>query len=411
MRRFSRVCGVAVALALLVGQANAARLYFTTSSTAGAPKMAAPEVSLEAGETTTLFVWVDLNSDGTLGDGPDQWMAGYGVNIVATTPGVVEAISSQVTNPDVVIPQFGNAVSGPRWTPANVDQPILNPDGSGGLMLAFNAGAFGVNTAGATGIAFTGQGVKQGQPVPFPMLDRGYDPVNDVFLAQTIELRALPGAGNRSTGIVLQVGPNAFSVDNNPAVEPIYFGAGQVPVPNNAVGATDITAGPHAMIVVGGPPPPGRDILRFNADAGSPATIVVPGPTGGEPVNIPVGASAGIIRVEDWTRSFFDVFFDITPSDGNTIDSILAALNDQDGNGDPTDGYTASLADLPDDLGLGIDYDIRVRYPVLPGSDVTVDFDLGTMGTVANIGIPEPSTLVLAAVGGIALVALRRRRK
>jgi hypothetical protein len=328
-------------------------------------------------------------------------MAGYGLDIVATTPGVVETVSSTLFDADITV---GGAFKvDERWVDT-LQQPVINAGSDGTVqILAGDARAFNVRGS-MSGIGFNGTNGGS------PFMDSRRDAVNDVFLAQHIQLRALPGAGTRETGIVMRVGPNAFSIDNNPQEEPIFFGAGQNRVPNNAIGATDLSAGPHALITVQGGAP-ARDIIRFNLDSVDPVTHTIAGPNGGTPRNVAVGASNGVVLVQGWSEPFFDVFLDITPTAGNTVETVLASLVAQMANGTPTDGYVAVPSLGSDELGFGIDYDIRLQYPVVPGSDVRFDFDFGDTATVNNVGVPEPSTIVLAALGSVALLGLRRRRK
>jgi hypothetical protein len=400
-----------LALVALATDASAARLYFTTSATSGAPKASTPDISLTPGQTTDLYVWVDLKGDGALGDGNDTWMAGYGINIVATNPGVVETVSSELYNPTVLgNPGPGQFPFQPRWKDG-FDQPQINVGGAGSAILADNARGFSVNASGAAGIGFTGQGVTPGNF--FPILDPLYDSTNDVFLAQRITLLARDsGPGSHTTGIVMQVGPNAFSIDNNPLVEPVFFGDGQVPVPNNAIGATDVTGGAHATITVASAAP-ARDALRFDADANAsaPGAIIIPGPNGTKQtknVAFPAGTTAGVVVAQNWTRDVFEVYFDV---DGVADpEAAFAALAAQAGNGEPSDGYQLFLAPGPDDLGTGIDYDFYVTYPHTPGADAVIDFDFGGSATVLNVGVPEPSTFILGAIGCVALAGLRRRR-
>jgi hypothetical protein len=152
MTRFFWLCGPILALVALATDASAARLYFTTSATSGAPKASTPDISLTPGQTTDLYVWVDLKGDGALGDGNDTWMAGYGINIVATNPGVVETVSSELYNPTVLgNPGPGQFPFQPRWKDG-FDQPQINVGGAGSAILADNARGFSVNASGAAGI-------------------------------------------------------------------------------------------------------------------------------------------------------------------------------------------------------------------------------------------------------------------
>jgi hypothetical protein len=69
------------------------------------------------------------------------------------------------------------------------------------------------------------------------------------------------------------------------------------------------------------------------------------------------------------------------------------------------------LLDTDNELGLGVDYDFRVTMPRKPGAQI-LDFDFGPSGVVvANLGIPEPSSVVLSALGALGLAAYGWRRR
>jgi hypothetical protein len=63
-----------------------------------------------------------------------------------------------------------------------------------------------------------------------------------------------------------------------------------------------------------------------------------------------------------------------------------------------------------------VEYDFALRLTSLGASGQTVlDFDFSannvTGVSVNSVGVPEPSTFVLAALGCVAAVGLRRRKK
>lgn len=250
-------CALALAFTVaLLNSGRAARLYFTTSDAipgGGAPVAHVPRVSgLAPGEEVTLFVWVDLEIH--------RFMAGYGADIRASTPGVFEVIASEMYNPETFAQFDGIAIPyGRRWVHI-ARQPTLNADGIGGAMLAsglagatISSGVGGIGFDGTTSIGF------------LPIVDGLYDSANGAFLAQSITLRALPDSEGKSTGLILGVGEFAFGIDNSVVPEPIYFGSGTNSVLSSAVGASDGTI--HAILVVGVPEPSSTALLAACAVA------------------------------------------------------------------------------------------------------------------------------------------------
>jgi hypothetical protein len=388
-------CGIVT----FASHADAARLYFTTSNTVpggGAPKAGVPEISLTPGQTADLYVWVDLASDGSGGDGPDQFMAGYGLDILAGTAGVVEAVSSQIYNPTLTA--FGNPFQ-PRWS-GGFGNPVVNPDGAGSAALATNARGFSVNPTGAAGIYANGVSVPPGGF--FPVGDPLYDATNTVWLAQHIQIKARDvGPGLHTTGLSMAVGANAFSVDNSAGVEYIYFGNSDERISNGAVGAK--TAAPQALITVDGGTVGRTNVFELGGDPTGATSVPF---AGVQPVDLPIGSPAGKLLIDDaWLRNGnFEVYFDLSFSDpGTDVNDVIALLQGQ------------SIDALPGrSLGNGIAYDLRIVVPGTPGNDLLLDFDFSAGGlagvSVESVGVPEPSTFVLAGLGCVGLLAFRRRK-
>lgn len=404
-RSFKFVCA-ALGVALLATQADAARLYITTTNAlpgGGAPKAGVPSVTLAPGEMADLYVWVDLSSDGDGGDGPDQFMAGYGLDLIATDAGVVEAVSSNFFNPTLTA--FGNPFQ-PRWSGGH-GQPVVNPNGAGAVELAINARGFSVNPTGAAGIYANGVSVPPGGF--FPVGDPLYDSANNVWLAQHLKIMARDtGPGLHTTGIKMRVGANAFSIDNNPGTEFVYFGDDADRVSNGAVGATVDSV--QAMITVDGGTVGRPEFVIIGGDpaGGTPVPF-----TGVMPVDVPIGGPAGKIVVDPGfsRNSFFDVFFDVEFAQDASKDlaGLIAMLQ--------AEGHTVRaggpLESGPNGEIMEYDFSLHIPAPDM-GAPLVLDFDFGAMGTtgvsVNSVAVPEPSSVAIAALGLVGLLGLRRRK-
>ena len=105
----------------------------------------------------------------------------------------------------------------------------------------------------------------------------------------------------------------------------------------------------------------------------------------------------------------------IAPDDANGIigdQSYLETTSGANAVGLPAgnDGNSYVVNTLPAGLG-GLDF--APTGPILAAdgaSPTTGDFSMGVIGTAVTVGVPEPSSLVLALLGGLGGAACLRRR-
>lgn len=352
-----------------------------------------PTITVDEGQTVTLHVWFNPTTGA-----PGRKYTSLAFDVESSTPLAFTTSSMSLANPTVEVGENQTR----RW-----DNTVLEGVNTSATTMVRNAYGFTVQTPpGITNSASASDS------------DRQRDDITADFYIGTVTFTA-NAAGRHGlyfrTGAFKTIVENSATGGVNPP-DDVWYGNRAIVLPHNgtAVGSGDpmdptLQFADAIIVVEGGAP--ARDILRINESPAPAPTHTISGPNGGTPKNVPVGASSGAILVQAWDQGFFDVFFDITPSVGTSMADILAALEGQINNGTPTDGYRVELADgSVDELGFGIDYDIRVLYAVDLGEDVLLDFDFGSLGTVNNVGVPEPSSLILAAIGGVALLGLRRRK-
>ena len=127
LARSSLVVGIVACLAITAGNADAARLYFSTSSTSPTERVNSttgvnPTINLTVGQTTSVYIWAELVESTT--EDPDnpgtffyEQFAGLGLDLGRDNSGVTLAtgtLGAAIANPDFVVDNpstFGIA----RW--------------------------------------------------------------------------------------------------------------------------------------------------------------------------------------------------------------------------------------------------------------------------------------------------------
>jgi hypothetical protein len=370
-----------------------------------------PEITVNEGQPIVLHVW--LNMDNTpLG----RVLNSVSVSVDSSLPGVVQAAGFEVfdahdDNAFTTRWAHNAAASNPEAAVCQVD-PLLDPHtciygpSTGTAVVGLNTTPTRL-VESASGAGATSARVGN-NPNTFDFENGHDDPTSGFYFG---ELR-LNAAHAGDTRLYFRVGEEKIIVSGQTA-HPVQFGNAADTYQGNVVDAGaalgDATR-PDAIIHVMGVIPT-RDILsRFNDPATQPDRVV-PGPTGGTPIDIPFNSPDGTLVAQDWRPSFFDVFINLESGDPTIAAALLQA---QANNGMEADGYEVFLTPAPDDLGIGVDYELRVRFPSTPGTDQTFDFSFDPASgiVVGSLGIPEPSSVALSAMAlvGLAFYGWRRRR-
>jgi hypothetical protein len=292
-----------------------ARVYFTTSGSlngGGVYDGTVPDVTLAApGGFVDIYVWVKMGSYNVMGS--------FGLDIVATNPGVVRATSSQIFNPDIMEQEYdeeGNPLgtwvdAGDRWN-AVLREATLNPDGDGAAALAINSRAVAVG--GPSGINRSNNGVG------YHSLDALYDPVGHAYLAQVVRLEAMQGSAGQSTDIVLYQGSVGLWINNDANDYPLYLGAGMTQVMNHNIGTTDGST--HATIAVAQSGAPGALTMSIAAPLHQLRSTNAPTATGQAPLTAGPHLTARSIR---WTPATVDRGHESIPTSSPTPKPRLVA--------------------------------------------------------------------------------------
>lgn len=335
-----------------------------------------PTINLNVGESKQLHVWI--NMDNRISSATQRVISSVALDIEASAPGL-STNSFTMANPENL--GFG----GTRW-----DATVVDGINESATKLVTNAYGFSVASASI------------GNSLTNFDSDQLHDGATNGFYLGTFDFTAT-AAG--SYGLYFRTGLFK-SIVVNQSTHPFQYGNADGPThQGNVVGSGDaIDAGlilADAIInVTGG----GRtNVFEFGGDPTGATSV----PFGGvQPLDIPVGAPAGKLAIDDaWLRNgFFEVYFDLSFSEpGTDVDDVIALLQGQ--------GINA-LPGRP--LDNGVAYDMHIRVPGTPGNDLVMDFDFTAGGlagvSVESVGVPEPSTFVLAALGCVGLLAFRRRK-
>lgn len=383
-----------------VGTANNART--TVPNPPGQTENTVPSLTMNVGDTKSLYIWynpadliVDPETEESLNE---EKVTALALDVISNVPGLQAVSASMFAS--------GTPAANKRFDSAGIAPA---PDG-------------GLNTDPTTlvsnlrGFTVGGRGMGNGDGVY--VLDRARDNLTGSFYVGEVTFSALdPG----TYGLYFRNGKfTSAAIDpNGDAIPPLFrYGDDAGPVHDaTTIGVTDPIDATNSLAdayvtVLGGPTR--TDLIILNR-SDSPSPVLpngeVAGPNGGVPKNIAVGGRAdGTIVVENWTTSFFDVFFDvnIAPDSNTDLAGLMQTLRTQL-------GVDVLPSPLSDELGFGVDYDFHVVIPAVPGETQRLDFDFSANGitgvTVDNIGVPEPSSMILAAIGGVALIGFRLRRR
>jgi hypothetical protein len=353
---------------------------------------AIPNVTLESGLETTLHLWVQV-------EGAAHTYDSIAWSLESSNASVLTITGSTVAN-------FGNGLGNNRWDSALVGE-LGDP---GEAWMLDNSRGFKVSSPGV------------GNATPLANFDQGRDNNTGSFYLGTVSVRA---TGSGTAGLYLRNGTFRTVVAGAGATFR-YGGTGNV-INGFDIGAGDpIDAGltmADAIITV---PGVGReDVFVVGGDPTDGTEIPFEGV---QPVAIDIGGPAGKIVVDpQFSRnSYYDVYFDITiaPDSNTSLGAILDLLEEQLGDGSVRPG--GELPTGPNREMESYEFALHLPGPVLPGAPagalggaplvgpLVLDFDFSANGmtgvTVNQVAVPEPSSIVLAALGLAAFCGVRRRK-
>lgn len=342
-----------------------------------------PSITINQGEETTLHIWMQLTADV------------HSYNSVAWA--VESSNGSVVAATDHSVANYENLAAGAnRW-----DSALTGDLGAAGdAIILSNARAFKVTSPGVgTGTGFFNA---------FPF-DQGRDDSSNSFYLGSLTVQ---GTSPGTAGLYFRTGDfKTILATGNPGQ--IQYGDSSAVHVGNVVGSGDAIDGSLAE----------ADAIITVMGTGRPELIIVNGdPTGAmnvpfegrRPVNVPIGGPAAKLAIDNGfagSDSFFDVFFDVEiAGDSNTDLAGLMDMLSMQGF-DVKSGR--SLPSGPN--GESMDYDFGIRLGELGGGGQTIlDVDFGANGvtgvTINNVAVPEPSSFILAGLGCVVALGLRRRK-
>ncbi|MEX2185994.1 MAG: PEP-CTERM sorting domain-containing protein [Pirellulales bacterium] len=399
MKRFwktSLVCAAVALSSLVVRDASAHVIYFSqtgpsdivlsdpgdefspTVVNGGLAEDTVPQISMNVGESRQLHVW--MNFDGTASPSPSarRSMTALGLDIVSNAAGL-------------------SANSFELWNPENLDAGLLRWNGTTGGSLNPDASTLVFNSRAVSLVGSAGIG---SHPTLYD-LDGLHDDTTGGALLGTLDFSALaPG----TYGLYFRTGLATTLFSPATTGHPLQYGNTAGPIyQGDDIGNGDqfdagLTLADAIIVVQGGTT---RDLVVIGGDPSG--AIDVPFPGRLSPVDTPIGGPAGKLNIDSQFQvdSFFDVFFDITTDD---MDGVLAMLGDQ--------GMTVIPGVTLDTRPSPTTYDFGLHIPGNPGENLVLDVDFSGVPntTVNSVGVPEPSSFVLAALGCVAIVGLRRRK-